>query len=128
MANDIKKHVSADYLKQQFNIISKKLPQDIPEIEYWRNLMHKNQKLDTIFSSIVIPMVCTYSSKLFVTHSNETQQYLLDFKNECQSLHLEFNRLKTITNVEIILMLLPIPDKDELNTNLDKRLKAMQII
>ena len=128
LANDIKKHVNADYLRQQFNIISKKLPQDIPEIEYWRNLMHKNQMLDTIFSSIVIPMVCTYSSQLYVNHSNETQQYLLDFKNECQSLHIEFNKLKTITNVEIILMLLPIPDKDELNKELDKRLKAMQNI
>jgi hypothetical protein len=128
LAKDIKKHVNADYLRQQFNIISRKLPQDIPEIEHWRNLMHKNQKLDTIFSSIVIPMVCTYSSKLFVSHTNETQQYLDDFKSECESLHEEFNKLKSVTNVEIILMLLPIPDKDELNKELHTRLKSMQNI
>jgi hypothetical protein len=128
LANDIKKHVNADYLQQQFSIISKKLPQDIPEIEHWRNLMHKNQKLDTIFSSIVIPMVCTYNSRLFVNHTNETQKYLDDFKSECEALHSEFNKLNPITNIEIILMLLPIPDKDELNKELDKRLKAMQSI
>jgi hypothetical protein len=40
----------------------------------------------------------------------------------------EFNRKKPASNLEIILLLLPIPDKDELNKELDKRLKAMQVI
>jgi hypothetical protein len=128
LANDILKHVTADYLRREFSLISKKLPDSVPEIEHWRDLMHKNQKLDTIFSSIVIPMVCTYNSKLFIDHNSETQQYLDDFKKECEELHDEFNRLKPSTNVEIILMLMPVHDKDELNKELDNRLKAMQQI
>lgn len=73
-------------------------------------------------------MVCTYNSSLFVNHCNETQQYIEDFKNECEALHDEFNRKRPASNLEIILLLLPIPDKDELNKELDKKLKAMQAI
>lgn len=126
LVGDIVKHFNADYLRQQFNLITRKLPTDAPEIEHWRTLMHKNQKLDVIFSSIVIPMVCTYNSSLFVNHNDETQQYIDDFKKECDALHDEFNRKKPASNLEIVLLLLPVPDKDELNKELDARLKAMQ--
>jgi hypothetical protein len=128
LVGDIIKHFNSDYIRQQFNLITRKLPIDVPEIEHWRNLMHKNQKLDVIFSSIVIPMVCTYNSSLFLNHNNETQQYIDEFKNECKTLHDEFNKKKPASNLEIILLLLPVPDKDELNKELDARLKAMQRI
>lgn len=126
LVGDIVKHFNADYLRQQFNLITRKLPTNAPEIEHWRNLMHKNQKLDVIFSSIVIPMVCTYNSSLFVNHNDETQQYIDEFKKECEALHDEFNKKKPASNLEIVLLLLPVPDKDELNKELDARLKAMQ--
>lgn len=128
LVNDISKHFNADYLKQQFNLITRKLPEETPEIDYWRKLMHKHQKLDVIFSSIVIPMVCTYNSDLFVNHSDETDLYIEDFKKECLDLHADFKKKLTTSNLEILLLLLPVPNKDELNTELDARLKAMQKI
>lgn len=128
LLGDIDKHFNADYLRQQFTLITRKLPNNTPEIEFWRNLMHKNQKLDVIFSSIVIPMVCTYNSALFTKHDDETQDYLDDFVAECQDLHGRFKRKLKTTDLEIILLLLPVPDKDVLNTELDTRLKAMQKI
>ncbi len=128
LAGDIRKHVNADYLRKEFNLISRKLPANIPEIEHWRNLMDKHQKLDVIFSSIVIPMVCTYNSDIFNNHCEETESYFNDFVSECTNLNATFNRLKGDISTEIILMLLPVPDKDVLNTELDKRLKLMQQI
>lgn len=128
MAKDLEVHFKGDYLKSQFNLISRKLPEKVPDIEHWRTLMHKHQKLDVIFSSITIPMVCTYNSKLFKNHDTETQDYIDDFIRECKKLHHRFTNLKISTNLEVILMLLPIPDKDELNKELDSRLKAMQKI
>ncbi|GAA4090992.1 DUF1837 domain-containing protein [Mucilaginibacter panaciglaebae] len=128
LAKDITKHVNADYLRREFSLISKKLPNNIPEIEHWRDLMDKHQRLDVIFSSIVIPMVCTYNSNLFNTHDDNTPQCLNDFITEWNLLNDEFVRLKGSINVEIILMLLPVPDKDVLNTELDTRLKLMQKI
>lgn len=128
LSKDIEKHVTGEYIKREFTLISRKLPEDIPEIEHWRNLMDKHQKLDTIFSNIVIPMVCTYSSNLFINHDDDTQEYFDDFLCEMNELYEHFCNHKPETNVEIILLLLPVPSKNELNHELDKRLKTMQQI
>lgn len=128
LAKDIVKHVNADYLQREFSLISRKLPEAIPEIDHWRSIMDKYQKLDVVFSNIVIPMVCTYSSDLFKHHTADTAAYFADFEKECQELDNIFLHHKPRTPVEVILMLLPVPCKDELNTELDKRLKAMQQI
>ena len=128
LAEDIKKHVNADYLRREFSLISKKLPESIPEIEYWRNLMDEHQKLDVIFSNIVIPMVCTYNSDLFKNHCEESNKYFEDFISECTALCKTFDKLKGNVSTEVILMLLPVQNKDMLNTELDKRLKLMQQI
>lgn len=128
LADDIKKHVNADYLQQEFSLISRKIPEDFPDVTYWLDLMDEHQKLDVIFSKIVIPMVCTYSSNTFTSHNADTAEYLADFIKESEELHNYFNSLKVQSDVEIILMLLPVPNKDELNSELDKRLKAMQMI
>ena len=128
LANDLKAHFAADYLRREFQLISKKLPSDFPDIERWRNLMDQHQKLDVIYSSIVIPMVCTYTSDVCRNHCKETHEYIQDFTAECKDLEEKFQSRNIRTNLEAILMLLPVYDKDELNSELDKRLKAMQQI
>jgi hypothetical protein len=128
LAEDIKNHVNADYLRKEFQLISRKLPNNVPEIEHWRNLMDKHQKLDTIYSSIVIPCVCTYSSEIFKDHTKESEIYIEDFRKECSKLKASFDSKCIKTDVEIILMLLPVPCKDELNRQLDQRLKNIQNI
>jgi hypothetical protein len=128
LANDLGKHLDTDYLKQEFSLISKKLPQEIPEIEYWRKLMDKHQRLDVILDGIVVPMVCTYDSRLFKMYDDNTPQYFSDFINECDKLNAAFVKHKPPIQTEIILMLLPVPSKDDLNKEIDRRLKAMQKI
>jgi hypothetical protein len=128
LANDLKKHLDTDYLKKEFSLISRKLPKEIPEIEYWRRLMDKHQRLDVILDGIVVPMVCTYDSNLFKAHDDNTPQYFSDFVNECNKLNTIFIKHKQLIKTEIILMLMPVPSKDDLNREIDKRLKAMQNI
>lgn len=124
---DIRKHVNEDYLRKEFALIQHKLHTNVPEIEYWRNLIHPNQLLENVFNGIIIPMACTFTSDIFKKHSDNTKHFLDDFKNECLRLNGKF-RKDIKTSVQIILLLLPVPDKDELNTELDKRLKSMQAI
>ena len=128
LAKDLKEHIKSDYLRKEFLLLKKKLPVNVPSISFWRNLMNHSQTLDKIFSTIVIPMVCTYSSQIFSSHNSETQEYIDDFKCECFELNNIFNENKIKTNIEAILMLLPVPDKNELNLELHKRLKKMQQI
>lgn len=126
LAKDLKEHLNEDYLRREFQLISRKLPDAVPDIEYWRNLMDKHNRLDRIFSGIVIPMVCTYTSPLFKSHSDNTPNYQNAFTKECNSLLEEFNDKRIKTDCDVILMALPVPCKNKLNTALDERLKHMQ--
>jgi hypothetical protein len=128
LAKDFENHVNEDYLRKEFSLISKRLPSEVPEIDHWRNLMSRQQKLDTIFSSIVIPMVCTYSSGIFDGCEDNSIEYFENFEEECRSLFSKFQDEIGETDIEIILLLLPIPDKEALCEELNKRLKAMQSI
>jgi hypothetical protein len=90
--------------------------------------MHQHSKLDTIFKSICIPLVCTYTSDIYKSHSDETKEYLEEFEKECRELKKEFDSKNIHTNLEIILMLLPVPDKDDLNNKFHERLNNAQNI
>jgi len=127
LAKDVINHVNGDYLKKEFELIRRKIPQDIPDVEYWLNLMHKHKNLNDVFDSIVIPLVCTYSSKVFDDHCDNTDEYFTALEKECRELSNVFKD-KVDTDVELLLLLLPVPCKDELNKELDVRLKHMQKI
>jgi hypothetical protein len=128
LAEDVKNHLTQDYLRSEFNLISRKIPMNIPDREFWINLMHEHQTLENILSSICVPCVCTYSSTLFKNHKDATSKYLNDFKEECYNLKEKFDNANIVTNAEIILMLLPVPSKKELVEKLDERLKHAQQI
>ena len=128
LADDLKIHLTGDYLRSEFNLVSKKVPSSYPERDHWIALMHEHQPLDKIFDSICMPMTCTYTSNLFKTHKSNTDKYIDDFKNECETLRKHFEGKKIKTDVEVILMLLPIECKEKLITELDSRLKHAQKI
>lgn len=128
LVNDLREHLKADYLRSEFDLISRKLPEEFPEIEHWRSLMDKHTRLDEIYDNIVIPLVCTYSSETVRSYTDETDEYFTQFLQECRALKEQFDRTSIHTNIEVLLMLLPVEDKNELNAELDARLKSMQAI
>lgn len=67
LINDILEHFKRDYLNDEFNIISKKIKSynDIPEKQYWLNLMNKNTSLKDLLTSVTIPLLCVYTSDTY---------------------------------------------------------------
>lgn len=128
LAADLKLHIERDYLRREFNLIETKLPETAPDIEHWRTLLHEHRRLEEVLDNICIPMVCTYSSPIYGIHNDNTAQFISDFIAECQVLKTVFDEKKIKTDVDVLLMLLPVPSKEELLTELDKRLKSMQAI
>ena len=128
LAEDLVNHLKEDYLRREFNLLATRLPERLDNIAHWRRLFHKHRRLDEIMDSIVIPMVCTYTSNLFKSHKNNTDEFLCDFIGECRNLENVFLGKKIKTDVDVILMLLPVEDKDRLVQGLDTKLKHMQEI
>lgn len=109
--------------------------------KYWFGILEKvamkQTKLQDFLDSVTIPLVCTYQSNLFNTHNDEKlDNFLSDYEQEMEELKAIFdNKLKNIedeigepikTNLNIILILFPIPSKKELVKILHQKLYHQQ--
>ncbi|WP_149303826.1 HamA C-terminal domain-containing protein [Pareuzebyella sediminis] len=132
LIQDIEEHFKSDYLNSEFLIVSKKLKHfdNIPEKDYWIDLMSKSSKLIDQLESINIPLLCTYNCELFNKYSDENcEDFIEDYINEMQELKQYFddnNNHPLKTKLNIILILFPVQDKVELVKGLHNKLSLMQ--
>ncbi|APY00475.1 HamA C-terminal domain-containing protein [Lacinutrix venerupis] len=132
LIQDIEEHFKSDYLNDEFLIVSKKQKywDNIPEKEYWLDLMNKSTKLIDKLDSINIPLLCTYNSDLFISHSDENDQtFINEYLDEMKELKKYFddnNNHPLKTKLNIILILLPVQNKDELVKGLHNKLSSLQ--
>jgi len=80
LITDIEEHFKSDYLTSEFMLISKKLTQidNIPDKDYWLDLISKSKKLIDQLNTINIPLLCTYHCDLFTAHTDENNQIFID--------------------------------------------------
>lgn len=132
LLKDIEEHFKSDYLNSEFMIISKKLTNfdNIPEKEYWIDLMNKSTKLMDQLTSINIPLLCTYNCNLFTSHSDENHDsFIEEYLKEMRELKRYFdeNNIHPLkTKLNIILILFPIQNKVELVKGLHNKLSLIQ--
>lgn len=134
LVKDIEEHFKSDYLDSEFIIVSKKLKHfhNIPEKEHWLETMAKSTKLIDQLDTINIPLLCTYSSDLFSKYDDETSQAFLDeYIAEMEELRTYFeekNNHPLKTRLNIILILFPVQNKEELVKGVHNKLSLLQAL
>lgn len=159
LAKDIKEHFCKDFLTREFALVAKKKNSYIPFDEYkdkntadmykkylslkdsWIERLHKvsegKESLETLLSSVTIPVICTYESELFKTFDDVNHPKFIDAYNkeiaELESLFVKYIKNIAVekgepirTNLNIILILLPIPSKKDLVTLLHHKTWTQQ--
>ena len=132
LIQDIKEHILRDYLNDEFALVSKKIKlfDNIPEKEYWLDILGDSNTLSEQLNSITIPLLCTYSSNNFIKHNDETtQEFIADYEREVKELKRYFddnNDHPLKTHINIILILFPVKCKNELIKKLHYKLSLLQ--
>lgn len=162
LVKDIEEHFKSDFLNREFILIGKKsdsykniddyfdkntideYKEFLKEKDYWFQELDKVQtgqsKMQDLFNSITIPLLCTYNSKVFGEYTDEnTNDFKLAHEKEVKEIKEYFDKhLKTLkdntessgspisTNLNIILMLFPVPSKKELVKRIHEKLYFQQ--
>ncbi len=159
LVNDIKDHFKKDFLYRELALIAKKRYafksiddyEDKNTKDEYASFLEKKQfwyeklssvedgktKLEDLFRSVTIPIVCTYQSNIFEGKTNENStEFQQELKNEIDFLsnkfketlaELESERGELIrTNLNIVLLLFPIPSKKQLVKTLHEKLYNYQ--
>jgi len=148
LTKDIEEHFNIKYLRREFALISKKKNSYVAldkfedlnkkseyEIflkkqEEWYDKLDEQEKLQDILSSVTIPMLCTYSSDTFNKHTDETlDEFKKDLEKEIKDIekHFHDNLTSPIAfDLNIVLLLFPVPSKKELVKQLHIKLNHLQ--
>ena len=159
LIEDIESHFNKDFLYREIALIGKKKYAFIPPDEYedknteqeyqefllkkkyWFNKLseveQKNAKLQDFLKSVTIPLVCTYQSELFDSHSDETSdEFIKEYEAEMKTLYdlfkVKMGNIKDKTgepiktDLNVLLILFPIPNKKELLKRLHSKLYHQQ--
>lgn len=134
LISDIEEHFKSDYLNSEFLIISKKIKHfdNIPDKDYWVDLMSKSTKLIDQLDTINIPLLCTFNSDLFSSYDDESSSEFVEaYIEQMRELKEYFDTnhnhpLKTKLN--IILILFPVQNKVALVKGLHKKLSLLQAL
>jgi hypothetical protein len=130
LAQSVVEHFEKSYLRRQFALISKKLPVAVESREYWLDILNGKTSLDNIFDVVSIPCLCTYDCNVYATHKEASEIFLKDINLECNKLKESFTAKtgKVPTDIEIHLLLFPIPSKDEFLRLFIEKIDAMASI
>jgi hypothetical protein len=134
LVDDLSSHLKVSFLKDEFAIVSKRLNSDnadyLKDKNHWLSILDSKTKLSDVLDSTNLVLICTYTSNLFKIYTDEgDSNFCSDYLQEVNDLKDLFNSLNNTPlkdDVNIILLLLPIQDKNELIKKLHTKLKIMQ--
>jgi len=164
LLNDIETHFERNFLQREFVLIGKKrnafeklekyndkntkeeYSAFLEQKEFWfdklDDITERGGKLQKLFSSVTIPLLCTYTSELFSKYSDEQDKnFLKEYEEEIRKLKGLFDKkFKEMqskyknsgqpiqSNLNIVVMLFPVPNKKELVKTLHQKLSKIQEI
>lgn len=119
-------HFTADFLKQEFVAIRRKVDPAQPLPGGVLQLFEPNVSLDTVIKSIHVPVLLTYNSDAVAANKETTAEYMEAFQREVLIHHGTFAKKTLPKHAVIHLILLPLLDKEALVAEMHRCLKAAQ--
>lgn len=116
-------HTKRDYLRDEFSAITNKIDQNWPSSEKLSKLLDSNTSLDEIFDSVTIPVLLSYDSDTVKSYDRITDEFKQDFSNEVNKHWHTFKNKNLPKSVEIVLILLPLKSKKDLQDKLHGELQ-----
>ena len=139
LADDIKKHFNADYVRKQFVKISEAVPSDNlvdqetivkpmrRTIDEWEYKLRTEKTLENVIDALYIPLLCTYNYDKYSKYTNISDQFIQEYETHIGELYSYFDNKNIIRPacLNILLMLFPIPSKDILIEEYYKRINEV---
>lgn len=131
LIDDLLNHFTREYLNEQFIIIKKNLGNNsIPQRNEWIEKLTQCNKLRDKINTINIPLLCTYPHDIYNLFNDLNAKEAVEYhdKNirELKEYFDNNNKHPLKAQLNIILLLFPIRDKEELIIKLHEKLWHMQ--
>lgn len=120
---ELNDHTKRDYLRDEFSAITNKIDKSWPSSDKLSKLLDNNTSLDEIFDSVTIPVLLSYDSVAVNRYDRVTDDFKQDFAYEVNKHWNTFRSKNLPKSVNIILILLPLKSKKDLQDKLHGELQ-----
>lgn len=128
VVKELNDHFDQSFLRSEFVFITTKADHEKEIVEKFQELISKNTSLDKVFKRIRVPVLLTYESLAVAGNEVDDEKYSKEVEKELIK-HSNTFRGKPLPDfVEIILILVPLDQKEDLVKILDAKLKALQAL
>ena len=125
---ELHEHLTPDYLRTEFMLITNKLDPAAPFGRELRALLDAHKTLDEVFDALRIPVLLTYESPCIRGHTLRDAAYLEAFRAEALAACSSFWASGPPDKVSLHLILVPLHTKQDLIDQLHARLAAAQLL
>ena len=122
----VKSHIESGFLNNQKLLLGPQVSSDIPHSDKIKKLLSAEESLDELINNAVFPVLIAANSGATKKHTSTNDKYTEDIKNELQVLWKKLITSGLAKEVKLMLIYVPLADKDQLSTAFDTRLKALQ--
>ncbi len=126
VVDEIKDHIKPEYLKNEFLLVSGKIEPSWPYAEKLKKLLDPKTSLDEVFNRLVVPVLLTYDSSSVQAHTEDSQKYRDELKEELIKHHGSFKGRDLPKEIEIVLIMVPLHTKETLAETLHNKLVHLQ--
>ncbi|WP_158285349.1 DUF1837 domain-containing protein [Azospirillum sp. TSH64] len=126
VVKELDAHLEDQYLREEFMWLSRKVPENTPELENVMRLLDEATTLDEIVEVIHVPVLLTYESPVVAAHNRTTDAYVKAFEAEVEAHYRAFTSRNKQRRVVVHLCLVPLHNKEALITKFDTLLKGQQ--
>lgn len=124
---ELERHVSADYLRQEFAWVSNKMSANSPRYDELTRLLDERTSLDQVFDVLHVPVLLTYDSTAIQNHAAVDNLFQAAITSEITKHYNSFcQRFKGTIRVHLIMV--PLGTKQVLLDAFDSKLKALQAL
>jgi hypothetical protein len=124
---ELQRHVSADYLRQEFAWVNNKMSTENLRYAELTRLLDERTSLDEIFKVLHVPVLLTYDSAAVRDHTAVDPSFEAAITNEIRK-HYDVFRQKFTGEIRVHLILVPLGSKQALLNAFDLKLKALQAV
>ena len=122
----VESHITAGFLKNQKLLLAPQVSSDIPHSDKIKKLLSAEESLDELISNAVFPMLIAANSDATAKHTSTNAQYIEDIKKELHALREKLISSGLTKKTKLMLIYVPLADKDRLSAAFDARLKGLQ--
>lgn len=122
----IQSHITAGFLKNEKLLLGPQVSDDIPHSDKIKNLLSAEASLDELIGNAVFPVLIAANSDAAAEHTKPCDGYTAGVQAEMTTLWEMLQASGLSKKIKLLLIYVPLADKDNLNIAFDNRLKGLQ--